>query len=92
MVEQVKTTQVQQIASEWEKFVTSQVSHLESFLNEMGKLENKGVSQLLGTWEDAARYAKDSLAHAERVTGEWRKLALEAARRTAQLVTPKHPS
>jgi hypothetical protein len=89
MANQVDTTQVQQIASEWEKFVASQVTHLESFLSEMGKLENKGVAQMAVTWEEAGRYAKDALAQAEKVSGEWRKLGLEAARRTAQLVTPK---
>ena len=92
MAEPGKTTQVQQIASEWEKFVTGQVSHLESLLSEMAKLENKGIAQLIGTFEEAGRYAKESLAQAERVSGEWRKLALEAARRGAQLVTPKQPS
>jgi hypothetical protein len=89
MTNQVNTTQVQQIASEWEKFVASQVTHLESFLAEMGKLENKGVAQMAVTWEEAGRYAKDALAQAEKVSSEWRKLGLEAARRTAQLVTPK---
>jgi hypothetical protein len=92
MADTVKTTQVQQIAGEWEKFVASQMSHLESFFGEMAKLENKGITHLVGTWEDAGRYAKESLAQAERVSTEWRKLALEAARRTAQAVTQKQPS
>ena len=90
MADPVLTTQVQQIASEWEKFVASQLTYLESFFGEVAKLETKGVAQLVGAWDEAGRYAKDSLAQAEKVTGEWRKLGLEAARRTAQLVTPKH--
>jgi hypothetical protein len=89
MTDAGKTTQVQQIASEWTKFVNGQVTHLESLMSEMGKLENKGIGQLIGTFEEAGRYAKESLAQAERVSGEWRKLALEAARRGAQLLTPK---
>lgn len=89
MADPVVTTHVQQIASEWEKIVSNQVSHLESFFGEMAKLETRGVAQLLGTWEEVGRYAKESLAQAEKVTGEWRKLGLEAARRTAQVITPK---
>lgn len=91
MTDPVKTAQVQQIASEWEKFVAIQVSHMESFFQQMATLENTGTSQLLGTWEAAGRYARESLAQAERVSGEWRKLALEATRRTTQFVTPKQP-
>jgi hypothetical protein len=89
MADQTDFSQVQQIASEWEKFVGSQVANLESVLAELGKLESKGVAQLVGSLEEAGRYAKDSLSLAERVSGEWRNLALEAARRTATLFTPK---
>lgn len=84
------TTHVQQIASEWQKIVARQLAHLETFLGEIEKLETKGVAQLIGTWDEVGRYAKDSLEQAEKVTGEWRKLGLEAARRTAELITPKH--
>ncbi len=82
-------SQVQQFASEWEKFVTSQVAHVESLLTEISKLEAKGFEKALTSFEEAGRYAKESVALAERVTGEWRKLALEATRRAAQLVTPR---
>jgi hypothetical protein len=89
MADPVKNPQVQQIASEWEKFVANQVSHLESFFSQMSTLESMGTSQLLGTWEAAGRAARESLAQVERVSGEWRKLALEATRRTTQAAAPK---
>lgn len=92
MTEPAKSSQAQQIASEWEKFVATQMSHLEGFLGEIAKLETTGAAQLLGYWEDAGRYARESIAQAERVSAEWRKVALEAARRTAQAVTPKQPA
>jgi hypothetical protein len=89
MADPVKNPQVQQIASEWEKFVSNQVSHLESFFSQMSTLESIGTQQLLGTWEAAGRAARESLAQVERVSGEWRKLAIEATRRTTQAATPK---
>ncbi len=89
MADQPKSSQVQQLASEWEKFVSGQLANLESAFAEIGKLESKGVAQVVGSWEEAGRYAKDSLAVAERASGEFRKLALDAARRTATLLTPR---
>jgi hypothetical protein len=89
MADQPKISQVQQITSEWEKFVGGQMANLESALGELGKLESKGVAQMVGGFEEAGRFAKDYLGVAERVHGEWRKLAVETARRTATLLTPK---
>jgi hypothetical protein len=89
MADPVKPPHVQQFTAEWEKFVTNQVSQLETWLGELAKLETTGASHVLGAWEDAGRCARESLAQAERVTAEWRKLALEATRRTAQAVTAK---
>ena len=88
MADQAKVTQVQQIASEWEKFVTGQVATLETVLAEIGKLQAKGLAQVISNWEEAGRYAKESLAVVERVSAEWRRLALEAAHRTAEFITP----
>ena len=89
MAEQPRISQVQQIASEWEKLVGAQVANLESAFAELGKLESKGVAHVAGSLEEAGRTAKEVLAVAERVHGEWRKLAVETARRTATLLTPK---
>ena len=71
MADENKNSQVQQIAAEWEKFVTAQVAHFESFLGEVGKVHAK------------------ALAFSEQLGSEWRKLALEAARKTAQAITPR---
>ena len=89
MADQPKISQAQQITSEWEKLVGGQVAALESAFAEFGKLESRGIAQFVGGVDEAGRYAKDSLAAAERVTGEFRKLALETVRRTATLLTPR---
>lgn len=89
MADQPKISQAQQITSEWEKLVSGQVATLESAFAEFGKLEGRGLAQVVSGLEEAGRYAKDSLAVAERVSGEFRKLALETVRRTATLLTPR---
>ena len=89
MAEQPKISQVQQMTTEWEKLVGGQVANLESAFAELGKLESKSLAQMVGGLEEAGRNAKDYLAVAERVHGEWRKLAVETARRTATFLTPK---
>lgn len=89
MSDQVNNTQTQQIASEWQKFVTGQVATLETVLTEIAKLQAKGTAQAIASFEEAGRYARESLAQVERVSGEWRKMALDAAQRTAQLFTPQ---
>lgn len=89
MAEQPKISHAQQITSEWEKFVGNQVATFESALAELGKLESKGVAQVVGGLEEAGRFARDYLSTAERVHAEWRKLALETARRTATIVVPR---
>jgi len=88
----IKTPQVQQIATEWEKLVATQVANLEAFFGQMTTLEGIASAQLLSTWEAAGRHARESLAQVERIGSEWRKLAVEAARRTTQAATPKSSS
>jgi hypothetical protein len=89
MADQPKSSQVQQLASEWEKFLGGQVAALESAFAEIGKLESKGVAQAVSSLEETGRYARESLAVAERVSGEFRKLALDTVRRTAALLSPR---
>ena len=89
MAEATKVSQVQQFSSEWEKLLNAQVANVESFFAEVGKLESKGLAQLLGSWDEAGKYVKESVALTERVGGEFRKAALEATKRAAQLLTPK---
>jgi hypothetical protein len=88
MAEPVKTSQVQQIAGEWNRMVAEQVSKVESGLGELAKLESKVVAQATTGFEEAGRIAKESLSFAEKASAEWRKLFLDATRRTAAMFAP----
>ena len=87
MADETKYSQVQQMATEWSKLVNAQLAQFEAVVAEVGKLEAKGVSQFLDAWEETGNHVKDSLAHAEKLTAEWRKQAIEAVRRSAQFLT-----
>lgn len=89
MAETTKIPQVQQIVGEWNKMVSEQVSRVETGMSELAKLESKAVAQAVTGFEEAGRIAKESLALTEKASAEWRKLFLEATRRTAALLSPE---
>jgi hypothetical protein len=88
MADQTKNSQVQQFTTEWSRVMAEQVSRVESGLGELAKLETKTVAQTVTGLEEAGRYAKESLAFAEKASAEWRKLMLDATRRAAAIFAP----
>ncbi|HMK73196.1 MAG TPA: hypothetical protein VK454_07640 [Myxococcaceae bacterium] len=88
MAEQQKISQVQQFSTDWTKIVSDQVNRVEAGLGELAKLESKTMAQAVSGLEESARYARESLAFAEKASAEWRKLVLDATRRTAAFFSP----
>lgn len=82
------STQSQQINEVWQKAVANQVTNLESFYDQLAKFQSNGVAQITSYLEEATRVAKQSVAYADQIAEQWRKLALEAARRGADLIVP----
>jgi hypothetical protein len=83
-----KIPQVQQVVGEWSRMVSEHVNRVETGLGELAKFETKAVAQAVTGFEEAGRIAKESLAYSEKATAEWRKLFLDATRRTAAILTP----
>lgn len=88
MPETLKNSQAQHIAGEWSRMVAEQVSRVELGLGELAKLESKALAQAVTGFDEAGRIAKESMALTERATAEWRKLFLDATRRTAAILAP----
>jgi hypothetical protein len=88
MAEQQKNSQVQQFSTDWTKIVADQMGRVEAGLGELAKLESKTMAQAVSGLEESARYARESLAFAEKASAEWRKLVLDATRRTASFFSP----
>jgi len=80
---------LQQIGSAVEKAVAEQASRVESAVSELSKLQSKGLEQASAFLESATRTAKEQIAFAEQMGGEWRKLVLAATRSASEIFAPK---
>jgi hypothetical protein len=72
-----------------EKVVSEQASRVETAVSELNKLQNKSLEQASAYIESATRLAKEQIAFAEQIGGEWRKLVLAATRSATELFAPK---
>ena len=86
MAEQT-TSQTQQIKDNFKKAIEDHASRVESAFSEMGKLEEKSLEQLCAQLDEATRLTKVSLAYASELGVQWRKLMVDAARRTADMMS-----
>ena len=86
MAEQT-TSQTQQIKDNFRKAVSDHAERVESVFTEMAKLEEKGLEQAAAQLDEAARLTKVSLAYGSELAAQWRKLWVDAARRTAEMVS-----
>ena len=72
-----------------EKLVAEQTARFEAAVEEMGKLQSKGVAQVNQFIEGYTRVAQEQIAFAEQLGAEWRKLVLAATRGAAEYFAPK---
>ncbi len=79
------SSHTQQIKNTWTKAVDDGMARMTAAMEEGAKLESKGVEQATQAIEELAKLQKDSLAYMVQLTAEWRKLTLEATKRTAEL-------
>jgi hypothetical protein len=86
MAEQT-TSQTQQIRDNFKKAIEENASRVESAFSEMAKLEEKSLEQACAQLDEATRLTKVSLAYASELGAQWRKLMVDAARRTAEMVS-----
>ena len=72
-----------------EKLVADHTARIEAAVEEMGKLQSKGVAQVNQFIEGYTRVAQEQITFAEQIGGEWRKLVLAATKNAADLFAPK---
>ena len=80
---------IQQIGTAVEKAVSEQASRFETAMSELNKLQSKGLEQANAFIESSTRLAREQIAFAEQIGGEWRKLVLAATRNATELFAPK---
>lgn len=69
----------------WKKMVDEHTVRVESLYSEIAKMEDKGIERLQSAVDESARLMKDSFAWYGEMSSEWRKMTLDATRRTAEL-------
>ena len=69
----------------WKKLVDEQTVRMESLYSEIAKMEDKGVERMQSAVDESARLLKDTFAWYGEMTSEWRKMTLDATKRTAEL-------
>jgi hypothetical protein len=72
-----------------EKVISEQASRFETAVSEMNKLQSKGLEQASALVESVTRAAKEQIAFAEQIGGEWRKLVLAATKNASELFAHK---
>ena len=80
------TSQLQQGMAVWKKMVEEQLQRFAAVQDEMAKAEQRHAEQVRAAIDEHARMMKESLAYAAQLSSEWRKLSLDAARRSADVV------
>lgn len=82
------TTTQQAAMNGWKKVVEDTMVRMPTVFEELAKLEQRGFEQARVAIAESARLANASLDFAMQLSAEWRKMTLDAARRTAELATP----
>ncbi len=81
-------SQLQQFYQFWKTAAAEQVSFVESFYEELGKVQANAVAQITANLDEAARLTKQSVAQGQQLVAQWRKLALETARKATEVAIP----
>ncbi len=81
-------SQTQQFSQFWQKAVSDQLEFIESFYDQLGKVQSNGLAQVNTNIDEATRLAKQSISQAEQLVSQWRKLVLETARRAQEAIAP----
>jgi len=82
-------SQIEQAANSFEKAVAEHAARLETTVSELQKLQSKGVAQASVLFEDFARAAREQVAFAEQLGGEWRKMVLASVKSASEIFAPK---
>lgn len=81
-------SQTQQFSQFWQKAVSDQLEFVESFYEQLAKVQSNGLAQVNTNIDETTRLAKQSISQAEQLVSQWRKLVLETARRAHEAIAP----
>jgi hypothetical protein len=82
-------SQSQQNSRVWRNLVDDHFARIDLALGEAARLEGQGMERARLAVTEMARLSLDTITFWSRLSSEWRRVSLDAARRTADLMIPK---
>ena len=83
---ETKTSQVRETAqAAFKKILDDQIGRVELAYGEMARIQEQTMAQNRQALEDMAKLTRDSVEYWGQLTSEWRKLTLDASKKTAEL-------
>jgi methyl-accepting chemotaxis protein len=80
-----KVSQVREAQDAWKKMMGDHAARMEQMYAETARLQAQGLEQSQKAVEELARLSKDSIQYMGQLSAEWRKLTIEATKKTAEL-------
>lgn len=71
-------SQPQQFPDFWMKAMKDHFTRLETMQKEMERLEHEGAARFEAAVEESAKLTKESIAYAQKLSSDWRKITFEA--------------
>jgi hypothetical protein len=84
-----KTAVPSQVNEFWKKGVEETTARMQAGVEELAKLEQLATEQARVALNDMARLQQESLTWANKVSAEWRRMGLDAFRKSAELFMPR---
>ena len=82
-------TQLQQnLTQAWTRHMDEQVERMTAMVDEFARLEGESAARVTAAVDEMARFTKQGLQYSLQLQEQWRRLALETARKTAGFSTP----
>jgi hypothetical protein len=73
----------------WTRMTRDGVGRVQAFGDEWIAIESAAYDRARGAAEEVSRLVADSIDYSARLAAEWRKLGIDAARRSAELMDSK---
>ena len=70
----------------WRSMMEAQTERFEKMVGEMERLEKERHERALSAFDDVTQLLKSGIEYQAQLTEQWRKLSLEAARKSAQML------
>ncbi|APR79985.1 Hypothetical protein A7982_05332 [Minicystis rosea] len=82
-----KSSQVRDAQGAWKKMVDEQLARTELMFGEVARLQEQSLEQSRHAIDEMAKLTKDSINYFAQLSAEWRKLTIDAAKKSADFVS-----